>query len=260
MSSVRLSSTSYLVLGLIGLRGPSTPYELKRAVERSGIGEFWPFPHTQLYDEPARLADAGLLEEEREAVGRRRRLIRARGIKVIGATVIPRGRPAPQTGWSTANEKERLALNEWIRRPEGGGFQVRDIASLKLFFSELGADTADIVALAQLQQAFHRDRLARYEALDARYADRPERARRLAPLQFGLHLTRAAIEFWGSVIDHPPGSQDVSTRSPSDGASSDEREPEQARPAARLPCGGSAQGIQRRWSDTPGPFTAAEDR
>jgi PadR family transcriptional regulator AphA len=200
VSSVRLSSTSYLVLGLIGLRGPSTPYELKRAVERSGIGEFWPFPHTQLYDEPARLADAGLLDEEREEGGRRRRLYRL-------------------------TDEGQAALNEWIRRPEGGGFQVRDIASLKLFFSELGADTADIVALAQLQQAFHRDRLARYEALDARYADRPERARRLAPLQFGLHLTRAAIEFWGSVIDHPPGSQDVSTRSPSDGASSDEREP-----------------------------------
>jgi PadR family transcriptional regulator, regulatory protein AphA len=200
MSSVRLSSTSYLVLGLIGLRGPSTPYELKRAVERSGIGEFWPFPHTQLYDEPARLADAGLLEEEREEGGRRRRLYRL-------------------------TEDGRAALNEWVRRPEGGGFQVRDIASLKLFFSELGSDTADIVALAQLQQAFHRDRLARYEALDARYADRPERARRLAPLRFGLPLTRAAIEFWGSVIDHPPGSQDVSTRSPSDGASSDEREP-----------------------------------
>jgi PadR family transcriptional regulator, regulatory protein AphA len=200
VSSVRLSSTSYLVLGLIGLRGPSTPYELKRAVERSGIGEFWPFPHTQLYDEPARLADGRLLDEEREEGGRRRRLYRL-------------------------TDEGQAALNEWIRRPEGGGFQVRDIASLKLFFSELGADTADIVALAQLQQAFHRDRLARYEALDARYADRPDRARRLAPLQFGLHLTRAAIEFWGSVIDHPPGSQDVSTRSPSDGASSDEREP-----------------------------------
>jgi PadR family transcriptional regulator AphA len=200
VSSVRLSSTSYLVLGLIGLRGPSTPYELKRAVERSGIGEFWPFAHTQLYDEPARLADAGLLEEEREAVGRRRRLYRL-------------------------TDEGQAALVEWIRRPEGGGFQLRDIASLKLFFSELGADTADIVALAQLQQAFHRDRLARYEALDARYADRPERARRLAPLQFGLHLTRAAIEFWGSVIDQPPGSQAVVTRNPFGGASSDEREP-----------------------------------
>jgi lysophospholipase L1-like esterase len=46
-------------------------------------------------------------------------LIRAHGIKVIGATVVPRGRPAPQTGWTAANEKERLALNDWIRHQAG---------------------------------------------------------------------------------------------------------------------------------------------
>jgi len=50
------------------LRGPSTPYDLKRFVQLS-VGNFWPFPHTQLYAEPARLAEAGLLEE----TGRRRR-------------------------------------------------------------------------------------------------------------------------------------------------------------------------------------------
>jgi lysophospholipase L1-like esterase len=42
-------------------------------------------------------------------------LIRARGIKVIGVTVVPRGRPAPETGWTAANEAERIKLNEWIR-------------------------------------------------------------------------------------------------------------------------------------------------
>ena len=34
--SLRLSPVSYLVLGLIGLRGASTPYQLKRAASRSG--------------------------------------------------------------------------------------------------------------------------------------------------------------------------------------------------------------------------------
>ncbi len=42
-------------------------------------------------------------------------LVRARGIKIIAATVIPRAKPAPAHGWSSANEVERLALNEWIR-------------------------------------------------------------------------------------------------------------------------------------------------
>jgi DNA-binding PadR family transcriptional regulator len=181
MSSVRLSSTSYVVLGLIGLRGPSTPYELKRAVERSGIADFWPFPHSQLYDEPARLATAGLLEEEREQAGRRRRLYRL-------------------------TEAGQAALKKWVQEPEGGGFQVRDPASLKLFFSELGANTDDIIATARLQEAFHAERLARYEAMEAHYADRPERAHRLAPLHLGVHLTRAAIEFWRSIIEQPPES------------------------------------------------------
>jgi lysophospholipase L1-like esterase len=37
------------------------------------------------------------------------------GIKTIGATVIPRGRPAPLTGWTTTQEEHRLAVNDWIR-------------------------------------------------------------------------------------------------------------------------------------------------
>ena len=57
MSSVRLGPVSYLVLAITALRGSSTPYELKRFVQLS-IGHFWPFPHTQLYAEPARLAEA----------------------------------------------------------------------------------------------------------------------------------------------------------------------------------------------------------
>src|SRR5258708_11019329 len=46
-AAVRLSPTSYLVLGLIGLRGASTPYDLKRAVSRT-VSYFWPFPHAAL--------------------------------------------------------------------------------------------------------------------------------------------------------------------------------------------------------------------
>src|SRR3954468_24302463 len=69
---LRLGPVSYLVLGVVALRGPSTSYDLKRFVQLS-IGHFWPFPHPQLYAEPPRLAEAGLLEETREETGRRRR-------------------------------------------------------------------------------------------------------------------------------------------------------------------------------------------
>ena len=76
MSTVRLGPTSYVVLGSIAVRGPSTSYDLKRFVELT-LGHFWSFPHSQLYAEPDRLARAGLLTEEREEGGRRRRTTRS---------------------------------------------------------------------------------------------------------------------------------------------------------------------------------------
>src|SRR5690349_11815802 len=104
----RLTSTSYLVLGLIGREGPSTPYELKRHVAAT-IGHFWSFPHALLYKEPARLVDLGLLTEEREPGGRRRRLF-----------------SITEHGWA--------ALREWLGRPSREPTELRDAGLLQLFF------------------------------------------------------------------------------------------------------------------------------
>src|SRR5262245_49811980 len=41
--------------------------------------------------------------------------VHAAGMKIIGVTVIPRGRPAPATGWTADMEVQRLALNELMR-------------------------------------------------------------------------------------------------------------------------------------------------
>ena len=68
---INLTPTSYVVLGLVAERDGLTSYELKQHVAQS-IGYFWPFPHSQLYAEPHRLAEAGLLTETTEASGRRR--------------------------------------------------------------------------------------------------------------------------------------------------------------------------------------------
>jgi DNA-binding PadR family transcriptional regulator len=56
------------VLGFVARLGPSTPYDLKRAVSQS-VAYFWDFPHSQLYVEPERLAGLGLLSEEQEEHG-----------------------------------------------------------------------------------------------------------------------------------------------------------------------------------------------
>lgn len=110
---IRLSGTSYAVLGLVRLLGEATPYDLKRAIGYS-VENFWPVPHTTFYAEPERLARAGHLTEDRETVGRRRKLYR---ITALG----------------------QRALEDWVSSPVASPPQLRDEATLKVF---LGADPA----------------------------------------------------------------------------------------------------------------------
>lgn len=173
-AGVRLSTTSYVVLGLIALRGPSTPYDLKRAVGHS-VGYFWPFPHAQLYAEPKRLAEAGLLQMEQETDSRRRQIY----------SLTPAG---------------HKALRAWLKEPVGEPFQVRNVAELKLFFGEL-ADEEDLRALAEEQVALHRERLAEFRRMGDRFATDADRAGRMVPLALGVRLEEAALEFWEEQLD-----------------------------------------------------------
>jgi hypothetical protein len=54
---IELTTTSYIVLGLLSFSGPATPYDLKQMVAAT-VGHFWSLPHSQLYSEPTRLARA----------------------------------------------------------------------------------------------------------------------------------------------------------------------------------------------------------
>src|ERR1700693_3018827 len=135
-AAAQLTPTSYLLLGLIAREGPSTPYDLKRHVTAT-IGHFWSFPHALLYKEPARLADLGLLTEEREDDGRRRRIF-------------------------TITERGRAVISEWLATPAQEPTELRDAGVLQLFFADLGsADHRHALAVAQL--AIHRAALAGYE-------------------------------------------------------------------------------------------------
>jgi DNA-binding PadR family transcriptional regulator len=173
----RLTSTSYLVLGLIEREGPSTPYELKRHVAAT-IGHFWSFPHALLYKEPARLVELGLLTEKREADGRRRRLF-------------------------TITDHGRAAIRAWLAKPAQEPTELRDAGLLQLFFADLGS-ADDRRALAAAQLAIHRAALARYE--DDRRTEgmlngsdavaRTVEHWRGVTLPMGLLYERAAVEFW----------------------------------------------------------------
>ena len=170
----RLGPTSYLVLGIAALRGPSTPYDLKRFVQLT-VGNFWPFPHTQLYAEPARLAEAGLLEETREETGRRRRHY----------TITSAG-------------SRRLA--EWLSDPVRSPTEYRDLGLLKFFFSEL-AQPGDVLALAHEQASAQRAQQAHYESIIARYGNRPDLASRVRTAELGVRLARTAAEFWEETLE-----------------------------------------------------------
>jgi PadR family transcriptional regulator, regulatory protein AphA len=170
----RLSPTSYVVLGTIALRGPSTSYDLKRAVGRS-IGYFWHFPHAQLYSEPMRLAELGLLDAETETEGRRRRTFRL-------------------------TEAGRKELRTWLAEPTPEHFQMRDIAELKLFFNEVG-EPGDVARLAREQVAVHRERIAVYVDMQRRYDEVDAVARRMITLRLGLEMEHAALRFWSSLLD-----------------------------------------------------------
>lgn len=174
---VRLGPISCLVLGLIGLRGPSTPYDLKRAISRS-VSYFWPFPHSQLYDEPERLVEAGLLSRKVETSGRRRKLYKL-------------------------TRKGEQALGNWLTTPPDDVFEMRDIAVLQLFFSEFMSEE-DLVRLAKSQAKLYRERLAIYAQIEKAYVGKMGRNRRMAPLFLGIKMANACLDFWEDVAKNPP--------------------------------------------------------
>lgn len=169
MSTAKLTTTSYVVLGMVALRGPSTSYDLKRAVNHS-VGYFWPFPHAQLYSEPKRLEELGLLDLQVESDGRRRQTY-------------------------SITDEGRAALTEWLAEPTTEQLQVRDVAELKLFFSEF-ARAEDILNLAREQIRQHEDRIAVYEGMQSRFSERSDLSDRMVPLRLGLELEYAALRFW----------------------------------------------------------------
>ena len=172
MSTADLSPTSYLVLGLVNQWGPATPYDLKRIVNLS-IGNFWSFPHSQLYAEPARLADARLLTVEQEDGGRRRRRYSI-----------------------TADGQE--ALQAWLAEKPAERSEVRDPGLLKLFFAA-AADPATIAKMAAEQVEVHGRQLERLEAIEKEIAGPPELAYPLLTLELGKRIARVYVGFWSEV-------------------------------------------------------------
>lgn len=167
MSTARMTETSYIVLGLLELAEPATPYDLKGLAQRS-VFNFWSIPHTQIYTECQRLAEAGLLEERREDSGRRRRIY-------------------------TLSASGREALDAWRAEPTNRLYEIRDLGILKLFF---GAAPA---TLAPAQVAAHGRKLEELEGIAAKFPEMPQGSR--LALEMGIAHEREFIRFWSGLED-----------------------------------------------------------
>jgi DNA-binding PadR family transcriptional regulator len=160
----RLTSTSYIVLGLLDAAGEATPYDLKQMLALS-VGNFWTVQHSALYAEPERLAAAGYLSERREQGGRRRRRYRI-------------------------TAKGRRAVRAWAAEPTAEPTELRDPGLLKLFFG------ADPMKLAVPQLEAHSAKLAGYESLHAMLeADGGPAGPRLV-LEAGIAHEREWVRYW----------------------------------------------------------------
>lgn len=169
MSVPRLTAVSYMVLGLIENAGEATPYQLKAVAARS-VGNFWSIQHAQLYTESERLAKAGLLSEEREKGGRRRRTYRL-------------------------TDAGRETLEAWRSTPAQDIGELRSPGLLQLFF---GAEPGP---LADAQLDAHGAKLAEYEELHAQARDWLPEGQRLS-LEAGIAHEREWLRFWRAVGDN----------------------------------------------------------
>ena len=109
-AAIKLSPTSYLVLGMVRL-GISSGYAIKKVADQS-TQSFWPISLALVYPELARLEAGGLLQRRSDPQGGR-----ARSAYRITA-------------------KGEKALKAWLRSPKVAPVQIRDEAMLKLFLAD----------------------------------------------------------------------------------------------------------------------------
>jgi PadR family transcriptional regulator, regulatory protein AphA len=146
------------------------------------IAHFWQFPHSQIYAETGRLARLGLLAEEREQTGRRRRSYRI-----------------------TAEGRDALAA--WLAEPTEEPPQVRSLGLLKLFFGQ-HAGPGDVAGLARAQAELHRKHLAIITEIVERLQARGDRPGQLAVAELMGDAYRVMAEHWERIertLAEPPG-------------------------------------------------------
>ncbi|MFH8775350.1 PadR family transcriptional regulator [Streptomyces sp. NPDC085866] len=163
MADTRLTTSSFLVLGIIDKLGEASAYDVKVEAGRT-VAPFWSVPHAQVYAQCERLLAAGMLTQVRQESGRNRRVL-------------------------TLTDGGRRALRRWLADPEFVPVEARERGILKLWFG------ARPELLAPAQHAEHETTLGEYEQLAEDVGELLTPGQREA-LEFGIRYERMMVDFW----------------------------------------------------------------
>ena len=135
--SSRLTTSSYAVLGLLGIR-PWAGYELTQQATRS-LRFAWPKSERLLYSEPKKLVEHGLATALQESVGQRNRTV---------YTITDEGRTALQRWTATAPKPPMLEAEALLRLLFAENGSVEDlVAALDLMASDAAEKHAQVVTI-----------------------------------------------------------------------------------------------------------------
>lgn len=173
----KLTTTQHLILTTIAWRGPCTPYELKDYFQRI-VRLLLEVPHTLLYTEPPKLAELGLVTEEREDGGRRRKTY----------TITDAGLDVVRDWLATLPEREPSTDDEAI---------------MKLTYSFFSTPDA-VRELARHQVAMYEARIAGLEeALPTSDHDAHRRRYLRTGARLALEQSKVLRDFWRDVEKDP---------------------------------------------------------
>ena len=173
---VRLSTTSYAILGLLSIGDWST-YELAAQMRRS-LQHFWPRAASGIYEEPKRLVRAGLAIAARTTTGRRPRTM---------YRITPLGREA---------------LRRWIEAGSATGRAYESEPLVRFFFGNVASKGAllkaidDVAAAARAALASWVEVAGPYAEGHGRYPERLHVNALTMRLAFDISLVELAWADW----------------------------------------------------------------
>ncbi len=174
----RKNKTDYVILGILA-RGPASGYDIRQFVKQT-IGYFWQESYGQIYPSLKRLAGDRCVTFVEQKEG---------------------ARPAKKIYQITASGRQRL--RDWLAldyEPQ----PVRQELLLKMFFVAEG-DKQRLIEQIEDLLAAQNERLATFEQLkqlfDDAFDEYPEKSWWFATLNYGLHITRARIDWCTETLD-----------------------------------------------------------